>query len=294
MDLTVLLAAYAAAVNGDGPRNACDLIHEQLMRERERQMSHRGGGRSHGGGYQSAHRSVDHHSHHGRSGGHHGRSPADERQSDRDSARLFVGGLPHDCVDEDLASLANQLQFSVHPSGCRLLECRVLPGRGCGYLRYASWEAAEEAFAALQGRQVEGWTQVLRVQWAAPKPGAGGDDRGERAAAEAERIAAQPPQAPLDPLCEASQEEVEASGAEPTRLFVGQIAREAHDAGGVLRPIFEHFGHLLEFRWVQEKGVLYAAYSSFAEAQLAMRKLGQRPVPGVSKALNIKFSQRRF
>merc|ERR1719507_1560587 len=222
---------------------------------------------------------------------------------DLDKARLFVGGLPHDITDDDLMSLASQLNFPTLPlESCKLLECRVLPGKGCGYLRYATWEAAEEAFVALQGRQVEGWTQVLRLQWASPRPASGHSS-----------VQPSPPepvdptwpgdpqtfpgtqQGPLDPMAYAAQAEVEAQGLDPTRLFIGQMAREG-DAGGALKPLFESYGALQEFRWVMDKGVLYVAYSTFEEAQAAMQGMGNRSVPGVSMGLNVQFSkrQRRF
>lgn len=300
-DLTVLLAAYSAAVNSDSPRAACDILHEQLMQARDGSTSHRGPSRStsmpaggHGGSSGGKFQVLGTASlamggggggvSHGGGGGGGARS---------DTARLFVGGLPHDCVDDDLASLANQLTFDLPPQSCQILECRVLPGKGCGYLRYASWEAAEEAYAALQGRQVEGWTSVLRVQWATPKGSEGPAQGGGRPDASSIAAIMQHPQGPMDPICFATLAEVEAQGCEPTRLFVGQIARDAVDAGNVLKPAFESFGHLVEWRWVQEKGVLYAAYGSFQEAQAAMQGLCSRVIPGISKCLNVKFSMRR-
>jgi len=281
VDLTVLLAAYAAAVNSEGPRSACDILHEQLMQARDQSrmpsFSLRDPGRSAGGNY----------------GG--------SRDGDRDTARLFIGGLPHECEDEDLAALANQLQFSVPPYQSTLLECRVLPGKGCGYLKYPSWEAAEEAFNALQGRQVEGWLQVLRVQWASPRDGRSGAVGGAMespmptmsVAPMAQPVVIGQPQASLDPICYASEAEVVAQALEPTRLFIGQIARDVQDANISLRPVFESFGPLIEFRWVKEKGVLYVTYNTHVEAQAAMQGLASRAIQGISKCLNVKFSTRR-
>merc|ERR1712157_616436 len=48
-------------------------------------------------------------------------------------------------------------------------ECRALPGLGCGYLRFSSWEAASEALSALNERAVTGWPKPLSVKWATPK-----------------------------------------------------------------------------------------------------------------------------
>jgi len=88
---------------------------------------------------------------------------------ERDTARLFVGGLAYECTDEELKALADQVVFALPPAQCQLLECRVLPKRGCGYLRFASWGAAEEAIHALNERTVSGWPTPLRVRWATPK-----------------------------------------------------------------------------------------------------------------------------
>jgi len=279
--LSQLLTAYAAAINGQSPASACDLIHDQIMKTREKL---RGGlaGVADSNTRTRAAATVA-----ALTGGSAG---------DLDRARLFVGGLPHDITDDDLASLAGQLSFPTLPlDSCKLLECRVLPGKGCGYLRYASWEAAEEAFSALQGRQVEGWTQVLRLQWASPRPASHSAKPAPApaalAVAELSGANNTASQGSMDPLAFASQAEVEAQGLEPTRLFVGQIAREC-DAATALKPLFELHGQVQEFRWVQEKGVLYTSYSTFAEAQAAMRSLSNYCVPGVSKGLNVKFSQR--
>lgn len=293
-----LLTAYVAAVNGSGPATACDLIHDQIMKTRETmQPVNLSDGRMRSAVV--APPSVVN------PPGSCGSVGIVAGGGDPDKARLFVGGLPHDITDEDLMSLASQLSFqTLPPESCKLLECRVLPGKGCGYLRYATWEAAEEAFAALQGRQVEGWTQVLRLQWASPRPASGRSQWGS--ANDTAQPSPSPPvadpqtlpgtqQGPLDPMAYATQAEVEAQGLDPTRLFIGQMAREC-DAGGALKPLFEQYGALQEFRHVMDKGVLYVAYSTFEEAQGAMQGMGNRSVPGVSMGLNVQFSkrQRRF
>mmetsp|Transcript_115462 Transcript_115462/g.331409 ORF Transcript_115462/g.331409 Transcript_115462/m.331409 type:complete len:601 (-) Transcript_115462:12-1814(-) len=302
-DIPVLLAAYTAAVKSDGPRTTCDILHEQLMQARARGGSVSGGGGS-GGNFARQPARVP-------SGGgkfqvmgtasivggggggvaHGGGAGGGVRA---DEPRMFVGGLPHDCVDEDLAALVSQLEFSLPPAKCRLLECRVLPNKGCGYLKYSSWEAADEAFHALQGRLVEGWPSVLRVKWAEPKHGGVHEERPARRHmnVSVSEILSQPQGTP-DPLCFASESEVEAHGMEPTRLFVGQIARDAPGAGQTLRSVFESFGEVTEWKWVQEKGVLYANYSNFPDAQAAMQALSSRAIPGISKSLNVKYSQRR-
>eukprot|EP00927_Polykrikos_kofoidii_P027266 TRINITY_DN24056_c0_g2_i1.p1 TRINITY_DN24056_c0_g2~~TRINITY_DN24056_c0_g2_i1.p1 ORF type:complete len:604 (-),score=92.71 TRINITY_DN24056_c0_g2_i1:273-2084(-) len=322
-DLNTLLAAYIAAVASDSPQSACDAIHEQLMQQRELLAGGGGGAKGHSAAHASLRNGYGHGGHgshdihgsnaghgrgHGNSGGHGlrpelakprssfnsgntnswnsqqpaGSAPADTgacsspAEGESVAARLFVGGLPHDCNDEDLMSLVSQLSFTVSPENALLLECRVLTGRGCGYLRYSTVEAAEEAFAALQDRQVTGWQQPLRVQWATPK---------------SDKATPQQSGTP-ESLCNATQAEVEAQGLDPTRLFVGQIARDV-DAGVLLRPLFEDIGLLTDWRWVQDKGILYVGYTTFEEAQSALRSLGNLPVANVSRGLNVKFSQRR-
>jgi len=136
---------------------------------------------------------------------------------------------------------------------------------------------------------VDGWPQVLRVQWATPRP----STTKVTSQPQSELGLGQESPTSVDPLCYASCAEVEAQGLEPTRLFIGQIARDS-DAGNLLRPVFEPYGQLQEFRWVQEKGILYVTFSTFEEAQGAMQGLSNYQVPGVSKGLNVKFSQKRF
>merc|ERR1712137_162197 len=185
--------------------------------------------------------------------------------------QLFVGGLPHDCTDEDLKDLAQKLMLtSVSTSEAPpLLECRTLAGRGCGYLRFDSCEVAEETLHALNGHCVDGWSQALRVQWA-ETPGT------QKAIGEGG----------ADYPISASQEDLE-----PTRLFVGQILREVDT--NQLMHLFEPFGRFREFNWIKEKGILYVSYGSVEEAQAAMEALNGRSVLGVSRGLNVKFSQKR-
>ena len=45
---------------------------------------------------------------------------------------------------------------TVLPADRKILECRVLPKRGCGYVRFSSWEAAEEARVELDNRTATG------------------------------------------------------------------------------------------------------------------------------------------
>mmetsp|Transcript_73932 Transcript_73932/g.154085 ORF Transcript_73932/g.154085 Transcript_73932/m.154085 type:complete len:525 (+) Transcript_73932:73-1647(+) len=278
VDLHTLLTAYSTAALQDSPRGTLDLLHEQIIRARE--INPRGN-------YSSA-------------------PAARPAVAQGDRARLFVGGLPNDMVDDDLGALAAQVEFSLPRSHCELLECRVLTGKGCGYLKYTTVEAAQEALAALNNRQVAGWASPLRVQWASPHAGSHGDrlssggggshghGNGYSRISQASAMAlVGEPHGALDPLCFASRHEVEAQGLDPTRLFIGQLFRNLPDADQTLHPLFEQYGQMREFRWVADKGILYATYNTFEEAQAAMQGLSGRPIEGISKSLNVKYSQRR-
>merc|ERR1711904_117647 len=89
--------------------------------------------------------------------------------NDRDACRIFVGSLPFECGDRELRALVDQVPFTPTTQGTSLQECRVLPGKGCGYIKFGSWEAAEQAMACLQDRMVDGWKVPLRLKWAVPK-----------------------------------------------------------------------------------------------------------------------------
>lgn len=150
-----LKVAYLSAVDGDTPAGICDELHRKIMARRPAtrqllaiapfaQSALLGGGQE-------------------------AMPMLAAGCEERDAARLFVGGLPYECTDEELKALVEQVQFSLPPFQCQLLECRVLPGRGCGYVRFSSWEAAAEAIQALNERAVSGWLTPLRVRWATPK-----------------------------------------------------------------------------------------------------------------------------
>merc|ERR1719223_1359710 len=88
---------------------------------------------------------------------------------DSQAARLFIGGLPTEVTDQELGDLVRQLQLQGPRHETEILECRVLPGRGCGYLRFGSWQVAEQCQQALDEREVNGWKKPLRAKWATPR-----------------------------------------------------------------------------------------------------------------------------
>lgn len=89
--------------------------------------------------------------------------------SHRDACRLFIGSLPYECAEAELKALVDQVPFQPTTTGTVMLECRVLTGKGCGYVKFGSWEAAEECMDCLQDRMVDGWKMPLRLKWATPK-----------------------------------------------------------------------------------------------------------------------------
>eukprot|EP00933_Yihiella_yeosuensis_P084813 TRINITY_DN994_c1_g1_i1.p1 TRINITY_DN994_c1_g1~~TRINITY_DN994_c1_g1_i1.p1 ORF type:complete len:397 (-),score=104.98 TRINITY_DN994_c1_g1_i1:190-1380(-) len=158
-----LKAAYIQAVEGGASDFECDDLHRQLLAARPSRGGFGGGrfseGKGRSGGYGS---SVF-----GGGGGGGGSALGP------DDARLFVAGLPYEVNDADLRSLVDQVQISLPPAQCQVLECRVLPNKGIGYVQYSSWDAATQALEALDNRQVSGWNLPLRVKWATRKGGGG-------------------------------------------------------------------------------------------------------------------------
>lgn len=244
---------------------------------------------------------------------------------DKDAARLFVGALPLECNDQELHALVSQVDFShlgLTHERTQLLECRALPGRGCGYIRFSSWEAATEALAVLNGRAVTGWPQPLRVKWAVPKSGnnSGGDDSSAAGPAPLDSRAkalrsllgphkakdfmrrhqvgspaslAQHAVAP-QPNLSSEESSLRAQGMDPLRLFVGQLTRDLVDPEQI-RSLFESFGEVKHVRFLQDKGVAYVSFNDFASARMAMESLHHANVPGISRdlGLNIAFSKIR-
>lgn len=89
------------------------------------------------------------------------------------TGRVFIGNIPPECSDKELRVLVEQLSFDLPQRDTELLECWVVAGRGCGYIRFPSVAAAEQAIEALNERKVNGWRHPLRAQWARPKGSSG-------------------------------------------------------------------------------------------------------------------------
>jgi len=287
---------YLAAVEGSASEQVCSDLHWNLMSVRAawsptwggRSGSGAGaswsegswsgaGGRAGNGG--STRRTTS-------SGGHSGDKSSDPRV-DPDAARLFVGGLPYEVTDEELTLLIQQLRLRGLPSETELLECRVLPGKGCGYVRFASWTAAEEAFQALDERTVNGWKLPLRAKWAVPKPG-GGDGGGRGGSRGSDYALERSGAAPRSRRDSGGSGEVERQ-----RLFVGQLQRGARRQD--VAAIFEPFGEVEEVKYLEDKGVAYVTYRDEGSAQQACEGLNGQEISGISRGegLNVQFAKQR-
>eukprot|EP00927_Polykrikos_kofoidii_P033808 TRINITY_DN28657_c0_g1_i1.p1 TRINITY_DN28657_c0_g1~~TRINITY_DN28657_c0_g1_i1.p1 ORF type:complete len:569 (+),score=91.69 TRINITY_DN28657_c0_g1_i1:77-1783(+) len=348
--LESLKASYVLAIEGDTSDEVCNELHNKIMAARfpNSAIGNDGASRSYGSssnsfvnkgatsGYVSGY--YD-------SGGGHDSAPPLPPPSyrhggtlgasvplpegagnfeERDAARLFVGGLPFSCTTEELRALIDQVLINLEPSMCQLTECRVLPDKGIGYVRFSSWEAAQESIAALNERSVSGWQLPLRVRWATPKhcvtgpPGqpqvashSSSNSSGLAAVSGALQALLGTMHGSGGTKAEASQslgggghgtypsasdEEsaIISQGMDPKKLFVGQLTRELTDQTALIR-IFEAYGQIENFRWLEDKCVAYVQYSDFASASSALAALNGRVFPGVSReqGLNVKHSQLR-
>jgi RNA recognition motif-containing protein len=276
--------AYLQAIEGDASEEACSQLHWNIMSLRHWAAPW--------GRQANGHRAVASVPAKG-SWPTSGSGTGDPR-SDLDAARLFIGGLPYECSDEELQLLLEQIQLPGLPSETELLECRVLPGRGCGYIRFASWGAAEEAFKALNDRTVNGWKQPLRIKWAESKSGGKGSKNDYAVASAAPRNYVSEQWNPLAPgQHQANAHNAAAGQLEEKRLFVGQLQRGVKTQD--VAPIFEQFGQIEECKVLEDKGVAYITFSSPSNAANAVQKLEGASIPGVSRGagLNVQFSKPR-
>jgi len=199
----------------------------------------------------------------------------DKSQGLRDRDRLFVRGLPTDCTDQELEALVKQIDYWAKDS--TLLECRVLIGKCCGYVRFASQEAASEARDALDDRKVNGWDQVLRAEWAKPK---GMETSGEGGYG--------------GPRLSSRDGGGRDDDVDYYRLFVGQIDNRIQHKDEIL-SVFDTFGEVDEINWIKEKAVVYISYAHESDARAAMKALNGSHLPQISRAegLNVQFAKTR-
>jgi len=256
---------------------------------------------------------------------------ANDNLSDRDSARLFVGGLPYECSDEELRALVNQIQFQAPPKDCELLECRVLKERGCGYLRFSSWEAAKEAIEALNERQVSGWAQPLRAKWSTPKGSSeGGSDGWDRRSGGGngrtmdkdwdqgrDRTARGgnsgggrgDHDTPRDKESRGTHRgggSARSSGGgddhdscrdneddvDRHRLFVGQLRKKVSQEE--IEELFREFGRIESCHVLEDKGVAYVTFDRESEARRAIKALdGVSNHMSRGEGLNVQFAKKR-
>lgn len=310
-------AQYLAAAEGHASEEACTDLHWRLMSLRSA-WSAPAGGRSGGGGGSSWAQPTRG----GSTGsaqwptssrGHSGYGSGDPRV-DADAARLFIGGLPYEVTTEELQLLIEQLRLRGSPSETELLECRILPGKGCGYVRFASWHAAEEAMEALDDRTVNGWKLPLRAKWAVPKPGTGGgggssgewgggsyrgssyesSNGGSRGGSHSggytlERSSA----APREREARSRRSSGGSGEVDRQRLFIGQLQRQARKEDVV--AIFEPYGQVEDIKYLEDKGIAYVTYVKEDDAKYACEDLNGKAISGISRGegLNVQFAKPR-
>lgn len=279
-----LKAEYITAVDSGIREDACTELHNRIMAVRNTLFgsSYVSGGsamlpwnQNNFGGSSHRHPSAgDHRSGHG------------DPKSDSNAGRLFIGGLPNECTDNELLALVSQLTFRGSFQDTQILECRVLPGRGCGYLRMSSWAAAEEAKDALDNRSVTGWRLPLRAKWAESK----GSDGPDYSRPPVHRSASS-----WSGHNDADHGGGGGRGGEVDRhrLFIGQLARgiRNEDVAGLFAP----YGTVEECRMLQEKGVAYVTFAHTDQAKRAKEAMDGRSIPGVSRGegLNVQFAKPR-
>lgn len=290
------LMSYFRAMDSAASAEVCDELHEKLMRLR---VEHARGsqGPTSEVRLEAASRPASEPRHHSGPG-----AAADGRETNR----LFIGGLPKECSDQELRALVDQISFATGGAS-ELIECRTLSGRGCGYLRFSSSRAAEDAIDALNDRRVNGWKDILRARWAEPPKGSGGHEvenqtpRGQGGVA-GSHVAEQPGRAAgrdgsrRRPVRDggAWQEAGDDDGLDHCRLFVGQIQRKCDKEQ--LYQVFEPFGWIEEFKFLEDKCVAYVSYERADDAKRALRDLDGANLDNISRGtggLNVQFSKKR-
>eukprot|EP00929_Paragymnodinium_shiwhaense_P030509 TRINITY_DN17280_c0_g1_i2.p2 TRINITY_DN17280_c0_g1~~TRINITY_DN17280_c0_g1_i2.p2 ORF type:complete len:343 (+),score=86.82 TRINITY_DN17280_c0_g1_i2:114-1142(+) len=212
---------------------------------------------------------------------------------DRDAARLFIAGLPSDCTESELRALVEQVYFArLSPSMTQVVECRVISGKGVGYVKFSSWEAAEAAIKQLHDRAVTGWSQALRVEWAVPKGAARGSG-GPPASAAVQALQDWLATTQIMPPRE-DEASVQRRGEDSKRLFVGQILREMKE-DAALETLFEPFGQVENIKFLYDKGVAYVQFRDFEAAGSAVATLDGQRIPAMSLPTGLKcvFSKLR-
>mmetsp|Transcript_74999 Transcript_74999/g.219704 ORF Transcript_74999/g.219704 Transcript_74999/m.219704 type:complete len:515 (+) Transcript_74999:58-1602(+) len=259
---------YLAALEDGSPRGVCDGLHCQLMDLRTMPYGRGGAGPRHSGmpprlpSLPSSRRPP---------------SPAPRvapPPRPRTPWRLFISGLPAECIEDELVHLVNQLPLGGSQGGHELVECRILRGKGSGYVTFASREAASDALSELHDRQVKGWEQPLQARWA---EGEASPDRGPR------RAAAPAPPPPGD-----------AEEINRRRLFVGQI-QSMEDGQERMHELFEPFGPIEECRYLDRKGVCFVTFEQEVDAEAAVNEMNGATIAGVSRneGLSVKVAQQR-
>jgi len=253
-----------------------------------------------------------------------GRARADEGV--REEGRIFVSKFPVACGDAELRALIVQIEKQL-PADCGVLECKVLPGKGCGFVQFSTSVAAEAAIDALKDRRVNGWDEPLHAEWARGRPHAKispinrespgslkvedrSRSRHSRSARESSvsSSASSPRRRRCSPRRQSGgKPEGTASSSgkgvdkasredgkeEECRLFIGQFDRDVSSAQ--LEKIFSAYGEVVECRVLQDKGIGFVSYARDSEAKQAVQDLHLQCVPGISRGegLNVRTARAR-
>jgi len=271
-DFERLRAEYLVALEDGRAREECDAIHEQLMDVRPRPPKARVGDMP---GIPPQYRQTAE----GKENG--SRTSASGGTVE---ARLFIGGLPADCTEEDLREIVEQLPLKVRGSERRLLECTVRQGRGCGYIRFASEDAAAEAIEELHERQVAGWDQPLRARWAAAK---GDEETSGRAA-----VAPAPWREDRSAADSGSRTSVDtaiaadaAASSEGRRLFIGHLEKlKEKQLEDRLWQVLKPFGHVEDLRVLAAKSVAFVIFKREKDARWAKKEMDGKHYDNLSRS----------
>eukprot|EP00406_Dinophysis_acuminata_P074259 CAMPEP_0179247440 /NCGR_PEP_ID=MMETSP0797-20121207/19612_1 /TAXON_ID=47934 /ORGANISM="Dinophysis acuminata, Strain DAEP01" /LENGTH=669 /DNA_ID=CAMNT_0020955063 /DNA_START=59 /DNA_END=2065 /DNA_ORIENTATION=- len=193
------------------------------------------------------------------------------------SARICINGLPEECSDDELRALVNQVPFEAPPKQCEILECWVVPRRGTGFVTFASVAAAEEAIEALDERQVSGWEEELRAEWAKPR----NTPRNGYGGAPARDASPQRPRGQQNGRGGHDGEQPDDGDVDRSRLFIRQLRPWATTER--IREVFEEHGRLEECRVVADKCIAYVRFAHQSDAKKALLALNGTEVQGVSR-----------
>eukprot|EP00929_Paragymnodinium_shiwhaense_P011811 TRINITY_DN11809_c0_g1_i6.p1 TRINITY_DN11809_c0_g1~~TRINITY_DN11809_c0_g1_i6.p1 ORF type:complete len:623 (+),score=155.60 TRINITY_DN11809_c0_g1_i6:97-1965(+) len=226
------------------------------------------------------------------------KEPPVQQEGSTTGSRLYISGLPQTSSSDELRGLVEQLEFECDPADAEMTECRVVTGRGFGFLTFVSREAAEECLDALHERKVTGWPEILQARWSAPPKGGGKGGGGGGGDAPPRQGRARTPRGSAD-VGEGqtgrgrgadSHPDRSAEEVDEDRLFVGRLVPN-FDAQ-MLAEHMEEYGEIAEEKFIEGKGVAYFTFKNAADARRACEALSGVEMPGVAgkDGLNVQFA----